>query len=261
MPIGGAEDKVAQRLVLNSFVRLAGGNSARLVVIPTASEIPDEVGAMYHGIFTMLGAAQVQVLDVRTREQAEDAGFSAALLDASGIFMTGGDQMRLATLFNGTWAVERIKERFDAGAVVAGTSAGASAMSRRMIASGLSGIVPSVSLVETSAGLGLIDRVVIDQHFRQRQRIGRLITVVLMHPELIGLGIDEDTALVIGPGSECEVVGSGSVTVVDGSHLQYTDIHQVPETQLASVLGVTVHMLTKGYRYHIETRTPLRSGG
>jgi cyanophycinase len=254
MPIGGAEDKVAERAVLRRFIALAGGAAARVVIIPSASEIPDEVGPLYQNLFTAIGVAQADILDIREVPHANDPTLTQVLDTANGIFMTGGDQMRLAALLGNTLAGRKMQARLEAGAIVAGTSAGASAMSLTMIASGQSGTAPSVSLVEIAPGLGLIDGVVIDQHFRQRQRIGRLLTAVLLYQGLLGVGIDEDTALLIGPDNQCEVVGSGSVTIVDGAPLEYTDINQVEPNGLAAALGAKLHVLTQGYRYHLATR-------
>jgi cyanophycinase len=261
LPIGGAEDKIAKRLILRRFVQLCGESSACIAVIPSASEIPDEVGPMYHGIFTALGVPDVRVLDIRSREAAFDPASLTLLDGVTGVFMTGGDQLRLATLLGGTPIGDRLLELFHSGVTVAGTSAGASAMSHEMIAAGQSGIVPSQSLVEMARGLGFIEHVIIDQHFRQRQRIGRLMTVVTLHPSLIGIGVDEDTALVIAPDNSCEVIGSGSVTIVDGSRLAYTDVHKIAPDRLVSVLGATVHILTQGYRYQLDTRQPFPANG
>ncbi len=261
MPIGGAEDKVAARVILTHFVHLCGGSSARLVVIPTASEIPEEVGPMYDAIFTALGVSSINILDIRSREAADEPANAALLDGATGIFMTGGDQLRLATILGGTQVGDNLLRLSGEGVTIAGTSAGASAMSYEMIAAGQSGIVPSQSLVEMARGLGLINHVIIDQHFRQRQRIGRLMTVVTLYPSLIGIGVDEDTALVIAPDNSCEVIGSGSVTIVDGSRLEYTDVHKVAPDRLVSVLGATVHILTQGYRYQLDTRQPFPANG
>jgi cyanophycinase len=260
MPIGGAEDKIAARAILTHFVQLCGDSSACIVVIPTASEIPEEVGPMYHGIFTALGVPDVRILDIRTREAADEAAKVALLDGTTGVFMTGGDQLRLATILNHTLVGDKLLQLIGEGVTIAGTSAGASVMSLEMIAAGQSGTVPSQSLVEMAQGLGLIHHIIIDQHFRQRQRIGRLMTVVTLHPSLIGIGLDEDTALIIAPDNSCEVIGSGSVTIVDGSHLE-SDVHRVAPDHLVSVLGATVHILTQGYRYQLDTRQPFRANG
>ncbi|NWF68822.1 MAG: cyanophycinase [Chloroflexi bacterium] len=256
LPIGGAEDKIAARVILTHFVQRCGGTEAIIIVIPTASEIPEEVGPMYKTLFDALGVQETRILDIRTREDADNPASSAVLEGATGIFLTGGDQLRLATILDGSLTGDSIQQAFAAGVNIAGTSAGASAMSYEMIAAGQSGMVPSPNLVEMGRGLGLTHEAIIDQHFRQRTRIGRLITVVMRYPHLLGIGLDEDTALEIAPDNACQVIGSGSVMIVDASQLLYTDIHEVAPDRLVSALGVTVHILTHGYRYHLDTRQP-----
>lgn len=256
MPIGGAEDRTSQRHILKQFVQYAGGNAARIVVIPTASGFGVEVGTQYCTIFKELGAAQVDCIHVQTRQQANDPQFVKSLAEATGIFMSGGDQTKLVSLIGGTPLASQIIASHRAGTVVAGTSAGASAMSRHMIAFGRSGSSPSQRMVQLAPGLGLIDRVIIDQHFRQRDRIGRLMTAVAYNPSYIGVGIDEDTAFIIGPDDNCEVIGSGSVTIVDGSQLQYTNLHAVKSHQPVAVMGVKVHILTQGCFYNLQSLEP-----
>lgn len=261
MPIGGAEDRTAQRHILNQFVQYAGGNDARIVVIPTASSFGTEVGTQYCTIFQELGAARVDCIHVQTRQQANDAQLLKPLADATGIFMSGGDQTKLVSLIGGTPLASQILASHRAGAVVAGTSAGASAMSRHMIAFGRSGSSPSQRMVQLAPGLGLLDRVIIDQHFRQRDRVGRLMTAVAYNPLYIGVGIDEDTAFVIGADGNCEVIGSGSVTIVDGSQLEYTNLHAVKSHQPVAVMGMKVHMLTQGCFYNLQSLEPNQSAG
>jgi cyanophycinase len=254
MPIGGAEDKHGSRAVLEHFVRRSGGEHARLVVIPAASSIPDSVGQVYHGVFTNLGAVSVEIIEIKERADANQPARIAALETCTGLFLTGGDQVKLVSLLGGTLLADRIKQRWGAGMTVAGTSAGASALSQHMIAFGRSGSTPSQRMVQLAPGLGLAEGVIIDQHFRQRDRVGRLMTAVAYNPAVLGIGLDEDTALVIGPDRQAEVIGSGSVTVVDGSHLQHTNIHSVKAHDPIAVLGVQLHILTSGYRYDLAKR-------
>src|SRR5215210_1987035 len=207
LPIGGAEDKLQERRILSRFVQLSGGSDARLAVIPAASAMPTELGGRYCEIFTALGAASARVIHVDDRRQANDPENVSLLNDMTGIFLTGGEQLRLVSYLGGTRLAEKIDLCLDSGATVAGTSAGASSLSQHMIAFGRSGGVPSQRMVQLSPGLGLTNRVIIDQHFRQRDRFGRLMTAVALNPAEIGLGIDEDTAVIIGPDDDCEVVG------------------------------------------------------
>jgi len=256
MPIGGAEDKISQRVVLNQFVKHCGGANANVVVIPTASSMAVESGSRYCKIFTELGVKQVRTLNIQHRNEANDPANSALLDNASGVFLTGGDQVRLVSYLGGTLLGDKLSACFESGLTVGGTSAGASALSLHMIAFGRSGTSPSQRMVQLTPGLGLTARITIDQHFRQRDRLGRLMTAVAFNPSVIGMGIDEDTAVVIGPDNICEVIGSGCVTVVDGSQLEYTDIYSVKRHGPIATLGMKLHVLTSGYRYHIDTRQP-----
>jgi cyanophycinase len=256
IPIGGAEDKIGTRAILSQVLELSGGNRARLLIIPTASSIPVESGNVYCRVFTELGAAAAEVIDVRNRQQANDPGLERLFDGVTGIFFTGGDQMRLLSLLGGTLLAEKIIEAFASGITVSGTSAGASALSEHMIAFGRSGSSPSQRMVQLAPGFGLTDCMTIDQHFRQRDRLGRLMTAVAYNPSLLGIGIDEDTAFVIAPGDDCWVIGSGSVTIIDGSELEHTNIATMTQHHSIAVTGMKVHVLTSGYRYHLGTRQP-----
>ncbi len=254
IPIGGAEEKHGPRVVLEQVVQRAGGAQARLVIIPAASSIPDSVGLLYRTLFTELGASSVDVVEIKTRADAEQPARFAALDTCTALFLTGGDQVKLVSLLGGTPLAERIRQRWAAGMVVAGTSAGASALSQHMVAFGRSGNSPAQRMIQLVPGLGLIEGVILDQHFRQRDRIGRLTTAVAYNPAVLGVGLDEDTALVIGPDRQAEVIGSGSVTIVDGTHLQHTNIYNVKAHDAIAVLGLQLHFLTRGYRYDLDQR-------
>ena len=205
--IGGAEDKVRDRVILNRFVALAGGPDALVAVISTASSLGAEAGERYRQVFTELGCAKVRPLHAMTRNQANDETAALALRDATGIFLTGGNQLRLSSTIGGTRLADATLERFRHGAVVAGTSAGASAMSSHMIAFGASGATPKQRMAQIAAGLGLLPGVIVDQHFQQRNRLGRLLSVIAQNPSLLGLGVDEDTAGVVGPDHVLELDG------------------------------------------------------
>jgi cyanophycinase len=252
--IGGAEDKVRERLILRHFVEACGGPDANIVILATASELP-ETGERYADLFDRLDADSVEVLRVRTREDALGAG--AETLDlleyATGLFMTGGSQLRITSALGGTRLAEAILRRHRAGLVVAGTSAGAAVLSEHMISMGDSGGTPRRRLVQMAKGLGLTRDLIIDQHFRRRDRLGRLLTALSYNPESLGLGIDEDTAAVID-GREMRVIGSGAVTVVDASGIRYTDSHSTHRGQPISLLGLKLDFLTAGCRYDLERR-------
>jgi cyanophycinase len=252
--IGGAEDKVRDRLILGRFVALAGGRDAKIAVISTASSMGPEAGERYRSIFTELGAASVMPLHAVTRTQANDEHIARQVRDATGVFMTGGNQLRLSSMIGGTRLADAIMTRFQAGSVVAGTSAGASAVSSHMIAFGASGATPKHRMAQIAAGLGLLPGVIVDQHFQQRNRLGRLLSLIAQNPSLLGLGVDEDTAGVVGPDSVMEVIGRGSVTVVDGSASE-TDAWEIRGHRPLMISGVVLHSLPAGYRFDLRRRT------
>ncbi len=254
--IGGAEDKVGARNVLREVVRHAGGpKHARIAVFPTASSIPTELAGTYDTIFRELGA-EVHVVRIETRADGEDPKTLALMQEMTGIFFTGGDQGRIVTMLGGTELARTIRRAHRSGCVVAGTSAGASVLCDHMIAQGKKGYAPRRELVMLAPGLGLSRKLVIDQHFAQRHRIGRLFSAVAMNPFLIGVGIDEDTAIVLRADKKMDVIGRGTVTVIDGSKIQHTDIHEVPRNSSAALLGLSVHVLTQGCGYDIDARHP-----
>ncbi len=257
MAIGGAEDKREQRTVLRRFVALAGGHAAHIVVMPTASGFMELVGQKYHEIFTALGARQVTVLGVNSRVQAQDHEAVAAINDASAVFLTGGNQMKISSLLGGTPLLQAIRDRYSEGILVGGTSAGASAICQHMIAYGASGSTPKQRMVQLCPGIGLINQVIIDQHFTQRDRVGRLMTAVAHNPYIIGIGIDEDTAAIIDPDKRLEVVGRGSVLVMDASNMSYTNIHEAKGHGPITMFGMTLSALTQGYKYDLIERRPI----
>jgi cyanophycinase len=253
VPIGGAENKENDRRVLERFVRVSGGTQADIVVIPTASRM-HETGSRYEQIFKALGAAQVTVMDFDTRRDCREAGRLKRLEEASGIFFTGGNQLRLTTLLGGTPVAKLIRTRNASGVTVGGTSAGASILCEHMIAGGDEGSSIVAGSVRLAPGLGLTNRFIIDQHFRERDRLGRLLTAVAYNPFAIGIGLDEDTAAFIGPDEVVEVEGSGSVTLVDPSEVTFSSIGAVSDGQPACMLGLRLHMLVPGATFNLKTR-------
>ena len=251
--IGGAEDKVRDRVILSRFIALAGGEDATIAVISTASSLGLEAGQRYRQVFMELGAREVHTLHAVTRPQANDEAAVRVVQDATGIFMTGGNQLRLASTLGGTRLADAILDRFRLGAVVAGTSAGASAMSSHMIAFGASGATPKQRMAQIAAGLGVLPGVIIDQHFQQRNRLGRLLSLIAQNPSLLGLGVDEDTAGVVGPDHVLEVIGRGSVTIIDGAASE-TDAWEVGGHRPLMISNVVLHSLPAGYRFDLRRR-------
>jgi len=253
--IGGAEDKMKERLILRSFVEACGGADAQIVVLATASELP-ETAERYADLFYKLKADSVEVLRIATREDAIDAGPETLdLLEYStGLFMTGGNQLRITSALGGTTIAKAIHRRHRAGMVVAGTSAGAAVISEYMISMGDSGGTPRRRLVQMAKGLGLAPHLVIDQHFRRRDRLGRLLTALSYNPEPLGVGIDEDTAAILEGDGIMRVLGSGAVTVVDASGMRFTDSHMADRDQPLAMLGLKLDFLTTGCRYDLNRR-------
>ena len=253
IPIGGAEDKDANPSILQRFVELCGGSEADIVVIPTASRLKD-TGPRYEELFRGMGVPRVEVLDFDTRRDCQEEGRLARLAQASGIFFTGGNQLRLSTILGGTHVARTIRLRNAQGVTVAGTSAGAGFLSEHMIAFGSEGSSPRASSVRLAPGLGLTNRFVIDQHFRQRDRLGRLTAALAYNPFAIGIGLDEDTAAFISPDDTLEVEGSGAVTVVDAHDLQFSSMAHADEDDPVCMLGLGVHILIAGATFNLHTR-------
>jgi cyanophycinase len=259
VPIGGAENKENDRPILERFVRVSGGADADIVVIPTASRM-HETGPRYERIFKDLGAAQVTVMDFDTRRDCQEGGRLRRLEEATGIFFTGGNQLRLTTLLGGTPVAKLIRLRNAHGVTVGGTSAGASILSEHMIAFGDEGSSVVSGSVRLAPGLGLTNRFIIDQHFRQRDRLGRLVTALAYNPFAVGIGLDEDTAAFIGPDEVIEVEGSGGVTVVDASEVSYSSMDEVSEGQPICMLGLRLHILVAGATFNLQTRLAAAGG-
>src|SRR5919109_2252889 len=256
MVIGGAEDKLGERVVLARFVQLAGGNQGNIAGTSPASSLGNAATELYRHVFTRLGAARVTGLRPETREEANDSAGIDVIKRATGIFMTGGNQLRLSLVIGGTKLGAAVLEAHGRGVVVAGTSAGASAVSTHMMAFGSSGATPKHRMAQVSVGLGLLVNVVIDQHFEQRTRLGRLLAVVAQSPSLIGLGLDEDTAAIIDANDVLEVIGRGSVTIVDGSDV-ITDAFQATGHKPMMVSNARLHSLPSGYRFDLRARRVL----
>ena len=253
IPIGGAENKENDRHILERFVRCSGGGEADIVVIPTASRL-HETGPRYERLFKDIGAARVEVMDFDTRRDCHERGRLERLEQATGIFFTGGNQLRLTTLLGGTPVAKLVRIRNANGVTVGGTSAGASILSEHMIAFGDEGSSVISGSVRLAPGLGLTNRFIIDQHFRQRDRLGRLLTALAYNPFAIGIGLDEDTAAFIAPDETVEVEGSGGVTIVDAADVSYSSMDSVTEGQPVCMLGLHMHVLVAGATFNMHTR-------
>ena len=259
VPIGGAENKDNDPHILERFLRVSGGDDADIVIIPTASRA-HETGPRYEQLFRSLGARRVAVMDFDTRRDCHEAGRLQRLGDATGIFFTGGNQLRLTTLLGGTPVAKLIRAQNASGVAVGGTSAGASILSEHMIAFGDDGASAIAGSVRLAPGLGLTNRFIIDQHFRQRDRLGRLITALAYNPFAVGIGLDEDTAAFIGPDETLEVEGSGGVTVVDAAQVSFSSVDAAVDGQPICILGLTVHILTAGASFNLHTRAASLGG-
>jgi cyanophycinase len=253
MLIGGAEDKVRDKVVLARFAEAAGGADGHVVVVSTASSLGELATERYRELFSALGIGAVEGLRPEHRAEADDPAAARALAGATGVFLTGGNQLRLSSVVAGTRLANAIHLAHDRGAVVAGTSAGASAMASHMMAFGRAGESPRNRMAQMAAGLGLLTGVVVDQHFAERGRFGRLLSVVALSPSLVGIGLDEDTAAIVHGGRTMEVAGRGAVTVVDGSQV-VTDAHQAKGHRPFTVSGAIVHSLPAGTWFDLRAR-------
>jgi cyanophycinase len=251
--IGGAEEKLRQRHILSRLAALAGGAEGRIAIVSTASSLGEEATELYRSLFQQLGIPDLIGLRPLTREEANEPALAAQLSDVTGIFLTGGNQLRLSSVIGGTALGRAIIERHRRGAIVAGTSAGASAISSHMVAFGTSGTTPKQRMTQMSAGLGLLPGVIIDQHFEQRNRIGRLLALIAQSPALLGMGVDEDTAALVSPSGVMEVIGKGSVTILDPARIE-TDAYEVKRHRPIMVSGVILHSLPAGYRFDLRRR-------
>ncbi|MBW4427263.1 MAG: cyanophycinase [Nostoc desertorum CM1-VF14] len=258
--IGGAEDKEGDSLILRDFVRRAGGTKAYIVIMTAATELPREVGENYIRVFERLGAENVRILDTETREDASSSTALEAINKSTGVFFTGGDQARITDILKGTEIDKAIHQRFSEGVVIAGTSAGAAVMPDKMIVEGDSQTNPRIETVEMGPGLGFLPGVVIDQHFSQRGRLGRLISALILEPAVLGFGIDENTAMVVTD-NQIEVIGEGAVTIVDESEATYNNMGEILKDEPLAICGAKLHILPHGFKFDLKTRQPILNNG
>ncbi|UBF29016.1 cyanophycinase [Kovacikia minuta CCNUW1] len=252
--IGGAEDKEGECKILREFVRRAGGLQARVAVMTVATGLPGEVGAQYIDIFRRLGVEDVRVVDTDKREDASDPKAIETINQATGVFFTGGNQARITDLLKDTELDTALHQRFAEGIVIAGTSAGAAMMPDTMIVEGEAETNPRPEVARMDRGMGFLPGVIIDQHFAQRGRLGRLLSAAAQQPVVLGFGIDENTAIAVN-GSEVEVIGEGAVTVVDVANLTHNNVDELLKDEPLALCGVKLHILPHGYRFDLNTRS------
>ncbi len=257
MVIGGNEDKENKCVILTRFLELANGG--KVIIMTTATEEPEKVGEKYISIFTRLGSSNVEVLDIPDRSSANKAACIEKLDQAAGIFFTGGDQLKITGILGGTAIDRKLHELYERGVVIAGTSAGASVMSSTMIVGGSNDETPRKDSLNMAPGMALIEEVVIDQHFAQRGRIGRLLAGVAQNPHNLGIGIDEDTAIIINSSQCFTVIGSQTVTVVDGETISFSNVSETGPRHPLALTDVKLHVLPPGLGFDLKTRRPLHN--
>ena len=253
--IGGAEDKVYGKEILQSFFNFSGGSEAIIGIIPSASREPSLIGERYYRIFADMGAQKIKVLDIRDRDQASRREYLDFIENCTGIFLTGGDQLRLCGLLSNTPVIDRILERVQAQEIaLAGTSAGAAVMGHQMIAGGSSGECPNRTLVDLDFGLGIIPEVLVDQHFYNRNRLARLLSAIAAFPDLLGIGIDEDTCAMFNDDDNITVLGKGTLTIVDAQAITHTNYDLLTDKEPIKLHNLKLHILSHGDIYDLKKR-------
>lgn len=255
--IGGAEDKKDKCEILKEVTKKSSRLDGPLIVLTAATDYPEEVGAAYLNTFKKLNFNDVRVVDIKNREDANRLDYGNEIQDCSCIFFTGGDQLKITSLIGGTYLLESLKSAYRKGTLIVGTSAGASCLCSTMIVSGNDDDSPRKCTIKMAPGLDIIRGVLIDQHFAQRGRIGRLLNAVAQNPEILGIGIDENTAVVIEGSSTFRVIGSGAVTVADGKAMTHTNVSELSPDESLAITDVKLHILPKGYKFEIVDRLPL----
>jgi cyanophycinase len=254
--IGGGEDKEGDSAILKEFIRLAGEAKARIAIMTVATDKPEEYADEYKKVFKKLGVDEARMVDVSHRKDAHDPKALGIIERATGIFFTGGDQLHITSLMGGTEMQGLIRKKYEEGAVLGGTSAGAAMMSNSMIIRGESNCTPRFGGLEIGPGMDFLPGTMIDTHFAQRGRFGRLLTAIAHYPQDIGFGIDENTALVVSDG-QCEVIGENTVTVVDAGDITYTNLPDLERNQALTLHGVRIHVLSAGHEFDLEKRAPI----
>lgn len=253
--VGGAEDKKNEKAILREFVRMAGGAKAKIVIMTVASEMPVEVGNDYVAAFSDItkGAVPIETIHIESREEANANEAIVLLQAATGVYFTGGDQFRITRLLGGTKIDMCLHDRYENGLVLAGTSAGASMMSSIMIIQGPAETTAKRGMTQLGAGMEFLPGVIIDQHFAQRGRINRLLAAIAQYPHHLGIGIDENTALIV-EGHQCRVIGEGAITILDSGEVNEGFIEKYGTDENLAICDVRLHLLPAGHKFDLRTR-------
>lgn len=256
--IGGAEDKCGDSTILRKVIDIIGGEDARIGILTTATQHPEEIGEEYRDIFLRMGVKDAEIININSRNDANYEGNVSKIKDCSGFFFTGGDQLRITSILGGTKTYQTLYDSFRKGRAVVGTSAGASAMSNTMIVEGNSNEAARKCTLKMAPGLGFIEGVIIDQHFDQRGRLGRLLCGIAENPGILGIGIDEDTAIHVFSKGYFEVFGNNAVTVIDGRSIDSTNVSELKPNEILTITNASLHVLSKGYGFDLKKWEVLR---
>ena len=255
--IGGAEDKIGDKKILKQVVKAIDSENDTMLIATVATEYSEETYKKYRKIFGGLGVKNIKKLDIRNRKDSFDINNIKLVEECSLLFFTGGDQLRITSILGGTDIYSSIKELSQKGGIIVGTSAGASVMSDTMIVKGDDDESPRKCTLSMSPGLGIVKNIIIDQHFAQRGRIGRLLTAIAQNPEVLGVGIDEDTAVVLNDKGIGSIIGSGAVYFIDGTSITYCNTCEQYSNEVLSMFNVKLHVLKEGNRFDLIKKVPL----
>jgi cyanophycinase len=255
--IGGAEDKSGDSLILKQAPQMMTSNEM-LSIVTTATEQPEEVGKEYQNVFKRIGVPNTQILNINTRDDANDIRMCEAIKNSKCVFLTGGDQLRVTSILGGTNAYTELRNIYFNGGLIMGTSAGASVMSSTMVVQGNDNEPAKKCTLKMAPGLGFFKDTIIDQHFDQRGRFGRLLCGVAENPGILGIGIDEDTAIKLYPDLHFEVLGNNTITIIDGNTIKSSNVSELMQDEMLAIIGVSVHTLPAGYGFNMITREVMR---
>jgi cyanophycinase len=256
--IGGAEDKSDQSVILKQAAQMLS-DEEELTVLTTATENPKEAGEKYCAAFHRLGVKNVRSLNIDTREDANNGEYCEKIKTAMCVFLTGGDQLRITSILGGPRAIRELSVLYQRGGLIMGPSAGASAMSSTMIVQGNDNEPARKCTLKMAPGLCFVSGIIIDQHFDQRGRFGRLLCGVAENPDVLGIGIDENTCIKLYPDRHFEVIGENAVTIIDGSAIESSNVTELRQNEILAVIGVKVHVLPQGYGFDLQNRKVIRN--